>query len=87
MNLFAKQKQRPRRRKQTYGYQGGKTGGKASLQTVGFGEGKYSVHYRQEEQAANAQRPKLPDGLQAKDFKDSVGVKVAGCVISSWALF
>lgn len=41
----------------------------------------------QEQQAANAQRPKLPDGLQGKDFKDSVGVRVAGCVISSWTLF
>lgn len=42
---------------------------------------------RQEQQAANAQRPKLPDGLQGKDFNDSVGVRVAGCVISSWTLF
>ena len=42
---------------------------------------------RREQQAANAQRPKLPDGLQGKDFNDRVGVRVAGCVISSWTLF
>ena len=31
--------------------------------------------------------PELPDGFQGRVFKDSVGERVLGCLISSWTFF
>ena len=32
-------------------------------------------------------RPELPDGFQARIFKDVLGERVVGCLISSWTFF
>ena len=66
------------------------TPGKASLLIPDCGEGNYSIHFRAPNKGNRQlvlKRPKLPSGSQARVFKGNIGVRVAGCVISSWTFF